>query len=75
MGGARMTRIRAYLIVAALLLAWVAIPDGPAASSEPSTPAIPACEEDAVLIGVGDFEQGRWSAYTCGPAVDDYEEG
>lgn len=33
---------------------------------------VPACEEDAVLIGAGDFEHGRWSAYECGPAVDDY---
>jgi hypothetical protein len=33
--------------------------------------AIPACAEDVVIIGVGSFEDGRWSAYTCGPAADD----
>jgi hypothetical protein len=43
-------------------------------------PPVPACQEDAVLIGAGDFEPaaephtgGRWSAYVCGPAVDDFE--
>jgi hypothetical protein len=33
--------------------------------------AIPRCEEDAVLIGTGDFHAGQWTAYQCGPAVDD----
>ena len=33
---------------------------------------MPACEEDAVLVGVGDFEAGRWTAYECGPARDDF---
>lgn len=33
---------------------------------------LPECQEDSVLIGVGDFERGRWSDYECGPAVDDY---
>lgn len=26
---------------------------------------VPRCEEDEVLIGRGDFERGRWSAYAC----------
>lgn len=33
---------------------------------------LPQCAEDVVLVGVGDFENGRWSSYVCGPAVDDY---
>ncbi len=33
---------------------------------------IPACAEDAVLIGAGRFESGRWSSYVCGPAADDF---
>jgi hypothetical protein len=33
---------------------------------------IPMCPEDSVLVGVGQFEHGRWDAYTCGPARDDY---
>jgi hypothetical protein len=33
---------------------------------------LPRCQEDAVLIGRGDFDDGRWSAYECGPAVDDF---
>jgi hypothetical protein len=36
-----------------------------------SPPYIPACPEDAVLIGEGDFVAGRWSSYVCGPAADD----
>ena len=32
---------------------------------------IPQCQEDAVLVGVGDFENGRWTRYVCGPALDD----
>ncbi len=33
---------------------------------------IPSCAEDTVLVGVGEFDQGRWTRYVCGPAVDDY---
>ena len=32
---------------------------------------VPACQEDSVLIGAGQFENGRWDYYECGPAVDD----
>lgn len=34
---------------------------------------LPACPEDAVLVGTGSFENGRWTDYECGPAVDDYQ--
>ena len=34
--------------------------------------AIPKCQEDVTLIGVGNFGRGRWSSYRCGFAVDDY---
>jgi len=40
--------------------------------------AIPKCQEDVVLVGVGQidgtgtFENGRWTAYACGPALDDF---
>ena len=40
--------------------------------SEPNT--IPQCAEDVVLVGIGDFEDGRWTSYICGPAVDDYND-
>ena len=33
---------------------------------------IPECQEDAVLIGAGQFEHGVWDYYQCGPSVDDY---
>jgi len=36
---------------------------------------IPVCQEDAVLLGAGSFENGRYSTYVCGPAADDYSEG
>jgi len=35
-------------------------------------PALPRCAEDVVLVGVGEFEGGQWTAYECGPAVDDF---
>jgi len=31
------------------------------------------CQEDAVLLGTGDFENGQFEAYRCGPSADDYE--
>jgi hypothetical protein len=34
----------------------------------------PPCPEDAVLLGVGNYEDGRWDAYWCGPARDDYKK-
>ncbi len=35
----------------------------------------PACQEDATIMGSGDFSgiTHRWTAYQCGPAVDDYQ--
>lgn len=33
---------------------------------------LPTCPEDAVLVGTGQFESGRWEHYECGPAVDNY---
>ena len=33
---------------------------------------MPECAEDVVLVGVGDYVDGRWTAYVCGPAVDDF---
>ena len=32
---------------------------------------VPTCAEDVVIIGTGNFIRGRWTTYTCGPAVDD----
>ena len=37
-----------------------------------TAPLFPKCQEDQVLVGVGEFEDGRWSGYDCGQAVDDY---
>lgn len=38
------------------------------------TSSLPRCAEDCVIIGYGQFENGTWSDYGCGPAVDDYKE-
>jgi hypothetical protein len=37
------------------------------------TPAIERCAEDVVLVGTGDYEDGRYDRYVCGPAMDDYK--
>lgn len=34
---------------------------------------IPSCPEDATLTGKGEFENGVWFYYQCGPSVDDYD--
>lgn len=34
---------------------------------------MPQCQEDEALVGSGDFENGRWTSYVCGGAVDDYD--
>lgn len=33
---------------------------------------VPQCAEDVVLVGQGEFENGQWQYYTCGPALDDF---
>ena len=33
---------------------------------------IPRCAEDVVLVGIGQFDNGRWTNYVCGPALDDF---
>lgn len=33
---------------------------------------IPKCQEDQVLVGQGEFHDGRWDVYVCGPALDDF---
>ena len=30
------------------------------------------CPEDAVLVGEGQYEDGRFERYVCGPAADDF---
>lgn len=43
-----MTKARAWILAVVLILAWTAIPDGPAAATLPDT-RMPASPEDAVL--------------------------
>ena len=35
---------------------------------------LPPCQEDATLLGRGEFVGvGYWQYYECGPSVDDYD--
>jgi len=53
------------LIIAGLLMGLVW-----ASTLRPANP----CYEDSVLIGMGSFENGRWTFYVCGPAIDDFTD-
>ena len=35
-------------------------------------PTVPQCQEDQVIVGQGQFNDGYWDYYTCGPALDDF---
>ncbi len=61
------------LVVVALLIGALAIFAG-MSYSDYLTKRMPQCQEDVVLVGQGDFIEGRWTYYTCGPALDDYME-
>ena len=39
---------------------------------ETSRPPVARCAEDAVLVGTGEYENGWWTEYECGPALDDF---
>lgn len=65
------TALAAALLLGALALGAANIA-GPDASPAPAGPVVPACAEDSVLLGTGDFEAGYWTGYECGPARDDY---
>jgi hypothetical protein len=57
-----MSKAIAFALVA--LVVWVA--------TLTLAPQMPRCPEDAVLVGVGDFSNGTWQGYECGPALDDF---
>ena len=59
--------LRTFLLAAAVLIAAAIIGTAHA-------PQLPRCPEDAVIIGVGAFDAGRWDRYVCGPALDDWED-
>ena len=60
-----MTKIQ--LTVVALALALVAI-----GAYSKGLRFVPRCQEDAVIVGMGDFNHGRWSEHVCGPSLDDF---
>lgn len=35
---------------------------------------IPLCTEDVALAGRGEFKNGRYDYYVCGPSFDDWHE-
>lgn len=35
-------------------------------------PVLPRCHEDQVIVGIGQFDDGLWSEYQCGPSLDDW---
>lgn len=47
------------IILGWLALMWVVV----GAMDQP--PTVPACQEDEVVVGVGDFDNGYWSGYEC----------
>jgi hypothetical protein len=67
-----MTRLRRLALLVAAIVATAGI--GSITAQAQRAAELPRCQEDAVLIGTGAFDAGRWSAYVCGPAVDDYKE-
>lgn len=38
-------------------------------------PVVPTCVEDVVVLGTGNFDNGVWDRYVCGPALDDFVIG
>ena len=52
---------------------WTERASWPADSLRPAV--MEACPEDSVLVGEGQYSEGRWTRYVCGPARDDYVEG
>lgn len=65
-----MTLIRDLTLACILIVASViAITYGPVLAD---SRYVPACEEDAVLVGTGDFDGDRFESLVCGPALDDF---
>ena len=62
-------------LTALALALWITVTIAGIAATVGYELRVPQCQEDVVLIGQGDFEHGRWTQYTCGPAVDDYTGG
>jgi hypothetical protein len=64
------------LLAGALLLFAVAMSPVHSPRNEPEVTrterTVPSCEEDAVIVGTGDFEHGRWTSYVCGPSADHF---
>jgi hypothetical protein len=47
----------AFLILIGLIVAMVAV----------GSSRVPSCDEGDVIVGIGDFDKGRWSRYICVP--------
>lgn len=58
-------------IVAGIMVAWVLIIAGLVSILDTTDRTVPVCAEDAYIVGTGQYEAGRWTAYECGGSVDD----
>ncbi len=58
--------IGVFIVLFALLLVTAVLIDND--DSAGSVDSIPACQEDEVVVGNGDFSSGYWSNYECVPA-------
>ncbi len=77
-----MSKLKAALLIAMIVLfsAFIGFIFGTHSAPVERTQSIrvwgpPHCQEDEVLVGVGDFSDGRWAEYICGPALDDFRVG
>jgi hypothetical protein len=67
------------LITAALaILSLLAIAGGWVATEPKQQDAVervrpfPRCAENSTIVGRGEFDEGYWEWYECGPTLDDY---
>jgi hypothetical protein len=63
--------LRVMALAWAILAAGAVPAVGAIGAIAAARPAVPQCAEDVAIVGTGAFHDGRWSAYACGPAVDD----
>lgn len=56
--------MRPLIVTVFVAWAWLALLALPHAA-EPGPRVVPACEEDEVIVGTGDFAGGYWTGYQC----------
>lgn len=66
-----MSLLRIVLMLLCVMLAAMIVANTAYQLFGPPTFPMPRCEEDAVIVGNGEFADGYWSRYECGPSLDD----